>query len=82
MVAKGKRSQSTYSKYNTVYNRVLPLFSSQLKIEFIVEQGEDNMKQEIESNYCQIKSEILHIVENEMERIKNDPNLQHLIQQE
>ena len=40
------------------------------------------MKQEIESNYCQIKSEILHIVENEMERIKNDPNLQHLIQQE
>lgn len=30
MVAKGKRSQSTYSKYNTVYNRVLPLFTSQL----------------------------------------------------
>lgn len=82
MVAKGKRSQSTYSKYNTVYNRVLPLFSSPLKIEFIVEQGEDNMKQEIESNYRQIKSEILHIVENEMERIKNDPNLQRLIQQE
>lgn len=48
---------------------------SSLKIEFIVEQGEDNMKQEIESNYCQIKSEILHIVENEMERIKNDPEL-------
>ena len=40
------------------------------------------MKQEIESNYRQIKSDILHIVENEMERIKNDPNLQHLIQQE
>ncbi|MEG1377851.1 MAG: conjugal transfer protein TraG, partial [Myroides sp.] len=43
--------------------------------------GEDKMKQEIESNYRQIKSEILNIVENELERIKNDPNLQHLVQQ-
>jgi hypothetical protein len=38
------------------------------------------MKQEIESNYRQIKSDILNIVESEMERIKNDPTLQHLIQ--
>ena len=44
--------------------------------------GEDKMKQEIESNYRQIKSDVLSIVENEMERIKNDPNLQHLIQKE
>ena len=51
-------------------------------LSFVDEQGEDKMKQEIESNYRQIKSDILHIVENEMERIKNDPNLQHLIQQE
>ncbi|WP_286590184.1 hypothetical protein [Sphingobacterium sp. N143] len=40
------------------------------------------MKQQIESNYRQIKADILHIIENEMERIKNDPNLQHLVQSE
>lgn len=39
------------------------------------------MKLEIEANYRQIKSDILHIVDSEMERIKNDPNLQHLVQQ-
>ena len=50
-------------------------------LSFVDEQGEDKMKQEIESNYRQIKSHILHIVENEMERIKNDPNLQHLVQE-
>ncbi|TXI80166.1 MAG: conjugal transfer protein TraG [Crocinitomicaceae bacterium] len=51
-------------------------------LSFVDEQGEDKMKQEIESNYRQIKSDILHIVESEIERIKNDPNLQHLVQQE
>ncbi|OYX84288.1 MAG: conjugal transfer protein TraG [Flavobacteriales bacterium 32-34-25] len=49
-------------------------------LSFVNDQGEDKMKQEIESNYRQIKSDILSIVENEMERIKNDPDLQHLIQ--
>ena len=43
------------------------------------ESGADNMKQEIESNYKQIKSDIVNIVESEMERIKNDPDLQHLV---
>jgi hypothetical protein len=47
---------------------------------FVNEQGEDKMQQEIESNYKQIKSDILNIVVSEMERIKNDPNLQHLVQ--
>ena len=51
-------------------------------LSFVNEEGEDKMKQEIESNYKQIKSDILNIVESEMERIKNDPNLQHLVQQE
>src|SRR5690554_74391 len=51
-------------------------------LSFVDEQGEDKMKQEIEANYRKIKTDILHIVESEMERIKNDPNLQHLIQQE
>lgn len=38
------------------------------------------MKQEIGSNYLNIKTDILHIIESDMERIKNDPNLQHLVQ--
>ena len=49
-------------------------------LSFADEHGEVKMKQEIESNYRQIKSDILSIVENEMERIKNDPNMRHLIQ--
>ena len=49
-------------------------------LSFVNEQGEDKMKQEIESNYKQIKKDILNIVVSEMERIKNDPNLQHLVQ--
>ena len=51
-------------------------------LSFVNEQGEDKMKQEIENNYKQIKSDILNIVVSEMERIKNDPNLQHLVQKE
>lgn len=44
--------------------------------------GADNMKQEIESNYKQIKLDVMNIVESEMERIKNDPDLQYLVQQD
>lgn len=49
-------------------------------LSFVNEHGEDRMKQEIESNYNQIKLDILNIVTSELERIKNDPNLQHLVQ--
>jgi hypothetical protein len=51
-------------------------------LSFTDENGNDNMKQVIEANYRQVKADIVHIVESEMERIKNDPDLQHLIQQE
>jgi hypothetical protein len=37
------------------------------------------MKQEIEANYKQIKRDIVMVIESEMERIKNDPDLQHLV---
>ena len=47
---------------------------------FTDENGNDNMKQVIEANYRQVKADIVHIVESEMERLKNDPDLQHLIQ--
>ncbi|WP_333575257.1 hypothetical protein [Sphingobacterium sp.] len=50
-------------------------------LSFADEQGEDKMKQEIESNYKRLKSDIMNIVVSEMERIKNDPNLQHLVQE-
>jgi len=38
------------------------------------------MKQVVEANYRQIKADVVQIVESEMKRIKNDPDLQHLIQ--
>jgi hypothetical protein len=50
-------------------------------LSFTDEKGADNMKQEIDSNYKQIKLDVVSIVENEKERIKNDPNLQHLVQE-
>lgn len=49
-------------------------------LSFANENGEDKMKQEIESNYRQIKSDIVQIIESELQRIKNDPDLQHLAQ--
>ena len=45
------------------------------------ENGEDKMKEEIETNYRQIKRDIVLIIETELERIKNDPDLQHLVQE-
>lgn len=48
-------------------------------LSFINEQGEDRMKAEIEANYKQIKLDIVSIVADELERIKNDPVLQHLV---
>ncbi|MDX3913945.1 MAG: conjugal transfer protein MobC [Pseudosphingobacterium sp.] len=49
-------------------------------LSFVNGQGEDEMRQQIGDNYRQIKSDVVNIVEIEMQRIKNDPNLQHLIQ--
>ena len=49
-------------------------------LSFTDENGTDNMKQEIESNYRQVKQDIVQVIESELERIKNDPDLQHLVQ--
>ena len=48
-------------------------------LSFIDEQGVDRMKLEIEANYKQIKRDVVLVIESEMERIKNDPDLQHLV---
>ncbi|WP_430613210.1 hypothetical protein [Flavobacterium sp. JP2137] len=37
------------------------------------------MKQEVEANYRQIKQNVVQIIEAELERIKNDPDLEYLL---
>ena len=37
------------------------------------------MQEQIERNYSQIKNDVEQIIADEMERIKNDPELQHLL---
>lgn len=49
-------------------------------IDFRDEDGNDRMQEEIQANYNRVKQEVQQIVMDEMERIKNDPNLKHLIQ--
>lgn len=51
-------------------------------LSFVDEQGGDKMRQQIESNYKQIKTDIVQIIESELERIKNDPDLQYLVNKE
>ena len=50
--------------------------------EFKDADGNDIMQQQIDRNYSQIKADVLQIIEDEKERIKNDPDLQHLIPKE
>ena len=49
--------------------------------DFIKEDGSDNLKETIEANYKCVKQDILSLVASEIERIKNDPNLKHLIKE-
>lgn len=50
--------------------------------EFKDSEGNDIMQQQIERNYSRIKADVVQIIEDEMARIKADPNLQHLLPQE
>ena len=43
------------------------------------EDGSDSLTETIETNYKRVKQEILSLVELEIERIKSDPNLTHLL---
>jgi len=45
---------------------------------FSDDQGNDTLKREIEDNYRQVKLDIVNIIYSELERIKNDPELEHL----
>ena len=50
--------------------------------EFTKEDGSDNLRETIEANYKRVKQEVLSLVDSEIERIKNDPTLKHLIKKE
>ena len=49
--------------------------------EFLNEDGSDNLCETIEANYKCVKQEILSLVESEIERIKTDSKLRHLIKE-
>jgi DNA-binding transcriptional regulator YbjK len=53
----------------------IPVISS-----FVDKKGNDRMKEMIQENYNRIKAESKQIVSEELERIKNDPALVHLLQ--
>ncbi|KPH14828.1 conjugal transfer protein MobC [Chryseobacterium sp. ERMR1:04] len=48
-------------------------------VSFVNEEGEDTMKHQIDIQYKKIKSDVVAIIEKELKRIENDPDLQHLI---
>lgn len=49
--------------------------------EFTNEDGSDNLSETIEANYKRVKQEVLSLVNTEIERIKNDQALKHLIKE-
>ena len=49
--------------------------------EFLNEDGSDSLRETIEANYKCVKQDILSLVASEIERIKNDANLKHLIKE-
>ena len=48
--------------------------------DFTDENGKDCMKEKIQENYNRIKAEVKQMVADELERIANDDNLKHLLQ--
>ena len=50
-------------------------------VDFTDEVDSDNLKKTIEANYKCVKQDILSLVTNELERIKSNPNLRHLIKE-
>lgn len=67
-VEKVKREEKAYKK--------IPVIT-----DFTDEKGNDRMKETVQENYRRIKEEVKQIVQEELERIANDENLKHLLQQ-
>ncbi|WP_454045100.1 conjugal transfer protein MobC [Chryseobacterium sp. Marseille-Q8038] len=51
-------------------------------LSFTDDNGVDGMKEVIEQNYRQVKLDILGIIDRELDRIANDPDLAHLLKKE
>lgn len=49
--------------------------------DFTNEDGSDSLKETIEANYKRVKYEVLNLVEKEIERIKTNSNLSHLLKE-
>ena len=49
--------------------------------DFINKDGSDNLAENIEANYKRVKQEVLSLVDTEIERIKADPELAHLVKE-
>ncbi|MDR0725021.1 MAG: hypothetical protein LBF59_03300 [Prevotellaceae bacterium] len=47
-------------------------------VDFCDENDTDRMQEQIDANYSQIKSDVKQIVADELKRIEEDPELQHL----
>ena len=47
---------------------------------FVDDNGVDHMQEMVQANYNQIKEDVRQIVADELERIKNDPALCHLLE--
>ena len=50
-------------------------------VEFKNEDGSDNIKETIETNYKRVKREVMSLIELEIERIKTNPSLRYLIKE-
>lgn len=50
--------------------------------DFTGRDGKDHMREEIERNYYRIKEEVGGIIQKELRRIGNDPDLKHLLETE
>ena len=46
-------------------------------LSFLDEEGTDKMKEQIQTNYKQVKLDIVKLIKNELEHIENDSNLAH-----
>ena len=49
--------------------------------DFTDENGNDHMEETVAANYFRIKEDVKQIVSEELERIRNNPTLAHLLQQ-
>ena len=57
----------------------LHTFIGQYLADFTNKDGSDNLKETIEANYKCVKQDVLSLVDTEIERIKNNPQLSILL---